>query len=152
MIYHVYDTAFELYQLNIKNRSEAAIKALNENGVHYNRQTIEESILSFIKWDEFTKTRLPSIIGLHQLENLTGLSTHSSSIDATPKYVYFSNNHLEFYKDGNNNDLVSASYSNLLNCSAYPRIGLENGLVDSIEKFIFLYYSDHKIVFLTDGE
>lgn len=147
MFMSVNDTTFDKYMENIATRQRKAREALRSEEHRYDYSGLLKGVLDWIEWDEFTKTRLPGIVGMEHLRNHISVYGKLSEMSRLPTpndpycYVLFTEKH---GVEGMSENWTPCTTT--LPHEACPRIGLETGVVQTAEDCIWVYYTHHKIL------
>lgn len=144
-IIRVTDTAYEQYLANIERRSSAAVIALEADGPRHNTKERLKALIDFIKFDEFMKTRVPGMLGLDELRayaNSTYLDYFTYDVSDDDHRAMFVTKTTAFNLES---QYVSVS-SQAIGGFSSPRIGLEDGEINTLEKYLFVFFSNVRIV------
>lgn len=155
-IAHLKDTAFDDFTRNMKSRiadmeqsvwSHAAIGHNAEILPNDVREMTEQRIVElreFIKYDEFVKTRLPGLHGLHKLTLHSGVITFVRREGYAAMLRTDCDEKQSLHYAGQFGFLPVGPYA--LGYVTAPVVGLETGRVSTIEQLIFDQLFDVRLV------
>lgn len=150
MYVDIYDTKFDDYVSNVVSRIRRVREHMEHHNPGWSWGERSGEVIDFIVYDEFTKTRLPGIVGLDALREVVASEGRIYAHTKRDDVGFLSSGWVTFPIPDSEVKLREedgwVGISSAFPTRAARRPGIETGKIDTIEKHLLVFCNDRCIV------